>query len=401
MPRRARWGVAVVLAVVAALLTPVALVARYARSELLDTDRYVSTVAPLAGDPAVQEAVTDRVTDEIFGRLDIEALISEALESLAARDVPEQVVGLAAPLAGQVESFTRDEVGSFVRSDEFATLWEQANRAAHAQVDALLTGETGGAVDVADGSVTIDLGDVVAAVKQRLVDRGFGPAERIPEVDTELTIVESDTLAEAQRGVRLLDRTANLLPFVILALGAAAVLVAPDRRRGLLVVAAGIALSMVLVAAALALARNWYVDNGAGDEVAKDARLSIAHTLLVPLRTSLRAVLVLGAVVALGAWLAGSSAAARAMRGGATRGLSALRGHAPGGEPPSPVAAWVGRYKTALRAGIAVIGALVFVLWTYPSGAVVLTIAAIVVVALVVVELIGRSPAQSEATTSR
>ena len=389
-----RWIVTIVLAVLASLLALVAIVARYARSEVLDTDRYVATVGPLASDPAVQEVVTARVSDRIIGRLDVEELTTDALDALVDAGAPDIVTGLAAPISDQVEAFVGAEVRRFVASDAFAELWTGLHRVAHEQLDALLTGDDEGAVQVEDGAVVLDLSTVVAAVKDRLTDRGFTPAERIPDdVDAELTIVESTRLERAQRGVQLLDRTATWLPWLLLGVGALAVLIAPERSRGLLVVAGGITLAMVLVAAALALARNWYVDNGTGDDVARDAALSIARTILAPLRTLLRAVLVLGAAVTLAAFLAGPSRAATGVRRSAAHAVGALRARAGGQRRPSAVEAWVGRNKAALRVTVVVTAALVCALWTYPSGAVVVAIVLAVLAGFVVIELLAADQA--------
>jgi len=179
--RSARWMVSVALVVLASLLTVVTVVARYVRSEVLDTDRYVETVSPLAGEPAVQDAVADQVTQEIVTRLDVESVAEDALGRLTQLGAPEVITGLAAPLADQVESFTQDHVDEFLRSDEFAQLWDDANRRAHDAVVAVLTGESTDAVSVDDGAVTIDLGVVVSRVRDRLVDRGLSLASNIPE----------------------------------------------------------------------------------------------------------------------------------------------------------------------------------------------------------------------------
>jgi hypothetical protein len=392
---RARWALALVLVVVASLLAPVALVARYARSELLDTDRYVSTVAPLASDPAVQDTVTDLVTQAIFTRLDVEEVTREALGRLVDRGAPEVVLGLGAPIADQVESFTRNEVAGFVSSEQFAELWVRANRVAHDKLEAVLTGETDGAVQVDEDQVTLDLGEVVARVQARLVDRGFDLAERIPEVDAQLTILRSDELARAQTSVRRLDRSATLLPFVILAFVAAAVVVAPNRRRALLAAALGITLSMILVATALAFVRAWYLDHGTERAIPKDTAVTIVQTLLVPLRTSLRAVVALGVVVSAAAFLAGPSGAARAVRRTTVRATTAVRERVAGERPPSAVESWVAAHRTPLRAGVVAAAAMVFVLWSYPSAGVVVAIVLVALAALLVVELVGRDvPAQ-------
>ena len=92
-PRRVRAGwwrptIAALLVVIAALCAPAAVVARWARDEVSDTDRYVATVTPLASDPAVQSAVINRITTEIFTRVDVQAVTNQAADALAAQGLP-------------------------------------------------------------------------------------------------------------------------------------------------------------------------------------------------------------------------------------------------------------------------------------------------------------------------
>ena len=65
----------------------------------------------------------------------------------------------------------------------------------------------------------------------------------------------------------------------------------------------------------LALVRAWYLDNATGEVLSTDAAVVIARTLLAPLRLAMRAVLVLGLVIALAGFLAGTSAPARWLGG--------------------------------------------------------------------------------------
>ncbi|MFD6751437.1 hypothetical protein ACFWDC_40915, partial [Streptomyces anthocyanicus] len=67
---------AVLLIIVAAVLTPLSAVAAWSSDLIGDTDRYVSTMKPLASDPDVQEAVADRVTKAVMQHVDIESLLT-------------------------------------------------------------------------------------------------------------------------------------------------------------------------------------------------------------------------------------------------------------------------------------------------------------------------------------
>src|SRR5207244_8236744 len=53
-----------------------------------------------------------------------------------------QLQALAGPIASGVRSFTQDRVAQVVSSDVFAQAWEQANRSAHEQLVAALTGQS-------------------------------------------------------------------------------------------------------------------------------------------------------------------------------------------------------------------------------------------------------------------
>ena len=65
--------------------------------DLLNTDNYVKTVAPLSSDPAVQTAVATDVTDQLWAKVDVQQQLSGVLPSWA------QV--FAAPLSNQLKGY--------------------------------------------------------------------------------------------------------------------------------------------------------------------------------------------------------------------------------------------------------------------------------------------------------
>ncbi len=387
-----RWTAAIALIVVASLLALVAVVARYARAQVLDTDRYVATVSPLINDPAVQAEITDQVTDQIFGYLDVESLLDRALVVLVERGVPEQVEGLAEPLANGVRSFVHNLVARVVASDEFEELWISANRAAHDNLVAVLTGEGEAALQVEGTAVTVDLAALIATVKQRLLDRGISVASRIPEVSAQFTIAESEDLPRLQRAVRLLDRSAIWLPIIALVLAAIAIAVAPNRRRAVLALGVGVAVAMVVLAVALALGRAWYLDRVPPETLSPAAATSLIDAMLAPMRVSLRALLLVGLIVAAAAYLTGPSGGAVAIRRAATRGIGALRERAAGSRPPSAFELWVAGHKTALRIAVVALGLLIYAFWSYPTPRVAIVTVIAVLLGLVVIEFVGRGP---------
>lgn len=67
---RGRGFAAWTILVVAALLLPIALTAFWAQRTLVDTERYIATVAPLAKDPTIQQAVGDKVSSVLIEQID-------------------------------------------------------------------------------------------------------------------------------------------------------------------------------------------------------------------------------------------------------------------------------------------------------------------------------------------
>src|SRR3974377_126518 len=79
-PRSRRVLVALLL-VIGAVLTPLAMVTLFVKSQVTDTSRYVQTVKPLASDPAVQAYIADTVTQQLFTQVDVESYVKDALPS--------------------------------------------------------------------------------------------------------------------------------------------------------------------------------------------------------------------------------------------------------------------------------------------------------------------------------
>ncbi|WP_442971533.1 hypothetical protein [Rhodococcus sp. HS-D2] len=396
-----RWAAVALLTVLVAVLAVLSVTARFVRSEILDTDRYVTTVAPLGSNPAVQTQIANSVTDEIFTRVDVEGLTTDALVALTdavpatenAPRVDRAVEGLAPVITGQARNFVNETVLSLVQSEQFEDLWIQAHRAAHNALVAVVTGNVGpSSVTVDDsGTVSISLGTVIDNVKGRLLDRGFTFAEKIPSVDKQLVLFRSPELVRAQRAVNTLDNVSDVLPWITLAAAAGAVAVAPPGRRLRALAFVGLALvvGMFVLAVALIIVRSMYLDDVPPDVLSPEAAAAIIDAVLMPLRTSLRAVAVLGLVIALGAYLTSGSSSARTVRRGLGRSLDAVqRLRQP--RSPNPFEKTAFRARTAIRSVIIGAAALLVMFWRYPTGLVVTLIVLGAVLALLALELVIR-----------
>jgi len=393
---RQRWRsvVATLLIVIACILAPIAGVAVWMKNLVTDTDRYVTTVAPLARDPAIQNAVADRITAEIFVHLDVQQITNQAVDALAERGLPPRVAdplhALSGPMASGVQGFVRTEVGKVVASDAFADAWVSANRAGHQAMVAALTGQ---GVTIANDTVTINLGPFIQVVKQRLVEQGFDLASRVPDVNPSFTVLQSDAIGKAQSAFSLLNAIGNWLPVIALILLAVGVYVAKDHRRALLGAGLGLAAGMLALGLGIALVRMLYLDALPLGVLTRDAAASFYDTLVRFLRLGLRTVLVFGLIVALAGFLTGRSITAVRTRAGLSRGIAWLRGGAEkAGFRTGPVGAWVYTYKRVLQFVTLGIAALVLVFWNRPTGKVIIVLALCVLVVLAIIEFLGRPP---------
>jgi hypothetical protein len=403
---RQRWRtvVATLLIVVACLLAPLSLVAVWAKNQVGSTDRYVATVSPLAEDPAIQRAITDKITAQVFTYIDVKGLTNQAIDALASRGLSsqaaDQLQGLAGPIANGVENFTRSQIARIVSSQAFADAWVQANRIAHQELVKALTGEGGGAITVENDTVTVNMSAFIQTVKEQLVAAGFTLAARIPEVNASFTIFQSADIARAQGAFSLLNTLGIWLPLIALLLIVLGVYVAKDHRRALVGAGLGVAVSMVLLALGLAVFRSIYLNGVPADVLPQDAAAVLYDTIVRFLRAGLRTFFVLGLVVAAGAFLTGQSVTAVRTREGLAKAIGWLRGSAEhAGLRTGPVGTWVHDHLRALRIGAVTLAALVLVFWGRPTGKVVIGLALALLVVLAIIEFLAR-PAQPTSEVS-
>ncbi len=195
-------------------------------------------------------------------------------------------------------------------SPQFAAAWNRALTRAHEQLVAVLSGDTQSIV-VQGGTVCLDLAPFVDAAKQRLAAEGLTAVNVIPEAHPTIALVAADQLVRAQSAYAL-DSLATVLPWITLLVLAVGIYLARVRMRALVAAGLGVALALVLLAAGLLVARGLLV--AAVPPAGAPAAAASFDIIVGSLRTSGRVVLVLALVVALGAFLAGSSPTAVGVR---------------------------------------------------------------------------------------
>ncbi len=397
--RRFSWRtpLAALLIVAGCVLAPLSVVAVWTANQVSDTGTYVANMAPLIKDPAIQNALTNKITNEIVLRIDVKARADQAAAELSHKGftrIGGLLKGVSGSLASGVQGYVHSGVHKIITSPRMARAWVQVNRVAHQALVAALSGRgsKNGAVGVSNGQVTLDLAPLITVAKQDLVARGLTIAAKIPVVHKTFPLFPSKNLAKAQGLYRLINDLKIVLPILTLALLGLGVLAARGHRRALIGAGLGFAASMLVLGAGLAIARALYL-NSVPPSASTDAAAAAFDILVRFIKTALRTLLVAGLIVAIGAFFTGPSRAAVRTRSAFSSGLGSLRrGGESAGLSTGPVGSWTYAHRHALRIGVVALAALIFVFWGQPTAMVAIVIAILLVVALGLIELIGRPP---------
>ncbi|MGG7575647.1 hypothetical protein [Streptomyces sirii] len=392
--RRLRYVVTCMLLALSFILAPLGVIAAWVDSQMSDTARYVQTVAPLAKDPAVQSAVTNRVTNKIVSYINTEEVTAALTRALQKTGAPPIVVDKADVLAGALKSgatsAVRAVVNKVVTSDQFADVWDAANRRAHMAMVNVLTGEGGSAVEAKGDTISLDIGTVISQVQKKLVDEGFKNADKIPDIDKSIVLVKTDQLSKAQNAMRLLNIVGVWLPVLVIVLAALAVWSGPSHRVAMMSASVGIGVMMVVLLIALSFARGKYLDSVQPKVQSPQAAAAVYDELVRFLQQSTRTVLVIAVIVLIAGYLYGPGRGARWIRSAAERGTeSAGRGLARAGLRTGGAGRWLDGHRGWTTGIVIGAGVLTLFLWNFPTPGVVALVLGIVVLVMLILGILA------------
>ena len=218
-----RTPVAVLLIVAGCVLAPVSVLAVWSANQVSDTSRYVANVAPLIKDPAIQNALTDKLTSQIVTQIDVKGRTDQAAAELSQRGftrIGGLLKGVSGSLASGVQGFVHSGIHKIITGPRMADAWTQVNQVAHQAIVAVLSGRGGrnSGLGVSHGQVTLDITPLEAVAKQDLVARGLTIASKIPIVHATFALFPSKNLAKAQKAYRIINDLKIVLPIVTLML---------------------------------------------------------------------------------------------------------------------------------------------------------------------------------------
>jgi len=273
--------------------------------QALNTGDWVSTSGKLLQNSTVRSAVGDYLVEQLYENVDVEQELKGIL--------PGETKQFAGPLSGGLRQVAGSGAEQLLQSSTAQGLWEDANRASHEQLVAVLE-EKNGTLSTENGTVTLNLGSLVTNLANQ-VGIGEKLAEKLPPDAGQIEILKSDQLKTAQNIAVAVKGLALLLSILTFAAFGAAIYLARD-QRWVTVLFSGIG----LIAAGFAVIVARHVAGGivvgqlvANDSVkpAAEATWTIATSLMTSIATT---VIVVGVLFAAAGWLGSPTGSARAGR---------------------------------------------------------------------------------------
>lgn len=358
---------------------------------VMDTEGYMSLVAPIGKDPQAIQRLSEYVGGEVVSATDLQQRVTDAL--------PERVQLLAGPITAYVEDFIVKGAEKVLSSPKAYELWLQVNRVGHEKIVALLRGDTTN-VYIQGSDVKLNLLPLISQVLVWLDDRlpgalsdrlsppviesGASPEEGIQEVANwsgkplpsdfgQITLLQSDALGPAQSAVKWFDRLTWILPLVTAALVALTIWLSRRRARTAIALGIGAAVAIFVTRVIVKRASLYLTEQlreGEGGHIVRD----VVDAALGPLTTLTIWICVVGVAVAAVVWLLGR----KDVREAAVATGKRVVGQATEIRlPDSPVTSWVINHVVGVRWGVLVAGLILLALMASSWLGIILTILAV------------------------
>jgi hypothetical protein len=273
--------------------------------QALNTNDWVDTSDRLIGNDKIRTAVGNYLVDQLYTNVDVEKELEDIL--------PGETQDLAGPVSGGLRQVAGTGAERLLETSTAQNLWEDANRAAHEQLLAVLENKKE-AVETEEGNVTLKLGSLVTNLAQQ-VGIGVKLAEKLPPDAGQVTILKSNELKTAQDiavAVKGLALVLTLLTFLFF--GLAIYLSREGRWVTVLYCGVGLIAAGFVAIVFREVIGGIVVGQLVTEESVKpaaEAAWSIATSLMVSIATT---VIVFGIFFILAGWLASPTGSAKATR---------------------------------------------------------------------------------------
>lgn len=305
----------------------------WAGNTIVKTDRYVEATAPIIKDPVVQNALANKLTQQLFTNVDVDQVIEDNL--------PPRVSFLGPTLAAQAETQTENAIKTIVKRPQFQQRWIDAQTRSHERFIRVV-GEHG-----SDGSININ--EVYGDISQQLKDTrlAFLADKPLPAKVGDIQVASGSWLTVLQRTIQNIDTWRVIAIVLLLAFSALGIWLSRNRRRVTITLASTLAVAMFLTLVSARLVRE-VIASQASPEYAEAVRhiySTITHPLAIQTWTLFAASLLVVTI----AWLSGNYKSSRAVRRSFDHLLSGRLHQALFSRGENSFTRWLGAHKTVLQ----------------------------------------------------
>jgi hypothetical protein len=312
--------VLVVLSCLGLLLTVLAL---WVHTSFLNTDHWVETVGPLAQNPDVVDTVSVYLADQAVSALDLQQRVDGVL--------PGQLQFLAQVLTSASRDFVQGRIADALKTSAFQNAWVAFNRTVHAQALAALRGQSS-TIKISNDSLQIDAQPLIVAAldwiqqqapslaqlssplgtpagnedpaaERQLLSQAVGRA--LPDDFGQVVLLQSPALGTAARVVSILDALVWVLPILTVVALAATVVLATDRRRILIGLGAGVAITFLIARVVIEQVQGGIVD-AVTNPSSRAAAAAIVQSVTGDLVTVCSLISIVGLALAAGGLIMGA-----------------------------------------------------------------------------------------------
>ena len=213
------------LIILATLIAFLSCVTLWVERQLLDNKAWTNASAKVIQDPQVQSTLAIYLSDQLYTKVDVAGAVGEKL--------PPNLQPLAGPLEGALRSTTPRAIEYILQRPRLQQVFITASSAAHQKLVNVLENKTGYGISTGNGEVTIDLSEMVKEVGQAL-GVPASALQKVPSDAGQVTLMSSDKLSLAQKGVRLIRVLSVWLLALVLVMYVLAVVLARGYRREVL-----------------------------------------------------------------------------------------------------------------------------------------------------------------------
>lgn len=299
---------------------------------IVKTDRYVEATAPLIQNQAIQDALANKLSQQLYQSVDIEQIAAEAL--------PPRAQFLAPTLSDQFKQHTNQAIHKIIAGPRFQELWDSVNQQSHDRFIAIVNahGDNG----------SIDISEFYTQVSQRLKDTklAFLADKPLPPKIGEIELVQGNWLTVLQTTIQNIDAWRVIILLLLVATSALGIWLSRNRRRATIMLGSLFAFTMFISLVSVRLGREILASHvdPQYSEAARQAYAIVLHPLQVQTATILGASLLIVFI----AWIGGNSSSSRLVRQKVDQ-LFSGKLHTALFAKENGLTLWIGRHKRTLQ----------------------------------------------------